>query len=309
MEINRRNFLKQLGSISGFVLLGKSIRAQAAEHPIKSSENYFGVLVDTTLCVGCRSCEKACNEINQDLSRKTADFFQDESVFEKRRRMDGETYTVVNRYFLKDQEKPVYVKFQCMHCVEPACVSACIVGAFSKQPNGAVICDSSKCIGCRYCIAACPFQVPAYEFNNAFTPNIRKCTFCFEKRTSKGETPACVEACPTEAMIFGKRDELIELARERIKRYPDRYVPHIYGEHELGGTSWLYLSGVPFEQIDLPKFGTKSIPSYTEPIQHAIFNHFIPPLALYGLLGGLMWFLKPKKKESEPALDEGGVDK
>ena len=110
-------------------------------------------------------------------------------------------------------------------------------------------------------------------------------------------------------MIFGKRDELIELARERIKRYPDRYVPHIYGEHELGGTSWLYLSGVPFEQIDLPKFGIKSIPSYTEPIQHAIFKHFIPPLALYGLLSGLMWFLKPKKKEPEPELDEEGVDK
>jgi len=309
MEINRRNFLKQLGSISSFVLLGKSIKAQAAEHSIKSSKNYFGVLVDTTLCVGCRSCEKACNQINQDLPRKTPDFFQDKSVFEKRRRMDDETYTVVNRYFPEGQEKPVYVKFQCMHCVEPACVSACIVGAFSKQPNGAVIYDSWKCIGCRYCIAACPFQVPAYEFNNAFTPKVRKCTFCFEKRTLKGEIPACVEACPMEAMVFGKRDELIELARERIKRYPDRYVPHIYGEHELGGTSWLYLSSVPFEQIDLPKFGIKSIPSYTEPIQHAIFKHFIPPLVLYGLLGGLMWSLKPKKKEPKPALDEEEVEK
>ena len=186
-------------------------------------------------------------------------------------------------------------------------MSACIVGAFSRGPNGQVVYDPWKCIGCRYCMAACPFQAPAYEFNNAFTPQVRKCTFCFEQKTSQGKNPACVQACPMEVMTFGKRNELIDSAKNRIKKYPERYIPHIYGEHELGGTSWLYLSGIPFEKIDLPQFASKSIPSYTEPLQHAIFKYFIPPIALYGLLGLIMWRSKPKSEKTQPALDQEGV--
>ena len=191
-----------------------------------------------------------------------------------------------------------------MHCLSPACASACIVGAFTKEPQGAVRYDPWKCIGCRYCLAACPFQVPGYEYSNALTPRVRKCTFCFDERLSKGKVPACVQACPAEVMTFGNRTDLLKLGRERIKKHPDRYLPHIYGEHEVGGTSWLYLSSVPFEQISLPNFGYAPIPSYTEPIQHAIFKYFIPPFALYGLLGGVMWFLRPKKEKPKPALDE-----
>ena len=157
-------------------------------------------------------------------------------------------------------------------------------------------------------MAACPFQVPGYEYDNAFTPEVRKCTFCFDERLSKGEVPACVQACPVEVMTFGKRNELIVLAKERIGKRPDRYQPHIYGEHELGGTSWMYLSSVPFHRIGLPGFGYAPIPGYTEPIQHAIFKYFIPPFALYGLLGGFMWFLKSKKSTPKPALDEKGVN-
>jgi Fe-S-cluster-containing dehydrogenase component len=222
--------------------------------------------------------------------------------------MDAQAYTVVNAYpYPEKSTDPVYVKFQCMHCLEPACMSACIVGAFSKDANGTVIYDPWKCIGCRYCIAACPFQVPSYEFDNAFTPQVRKCTFCFTERTSQGRVPACVQTCPMGVMTFGKRSDLLALARERLQNHPDRYLPHIYGEHELGGTAWLYLSSVPFEAIDLPQFGEKSIPRYTEPIQHAIFKYFIPPFALYGILGGFMWFLRPKKDKPEPALDEKGA--
>jgi len=307
MRTNRRDFLKQLGGIGSVAVLGSSKSASAGEHPVSYPE-HLGVLVDTTLCIGCRSCEKACNEINKDLPRRPREYFQDTGVFEQRRRMDGDAYTVVNAYpNPKKSNAPVYVKFQCMHCIEPACMSACIVGAFSKDPTGAVIYDPWKCIGCRYCMAACPFQVPAYEFDNAFTPEVRKCTFCFTERTSKGEVPACVQSCPMGVMTFGKRSDLVALAKERMKKHPDCYLPHVYGEHELGGTAWLYLSSVPFEAIDLPKFGKKSIPQYTEPIQHAVFKYFIPPFALYGILGGVMWFLRPKKEQPEPALDGKGA--
>ncbi len=309
MGIDRRDFLKRLAGIGGVALLGKGAKAYAGQ-PLGGFPDHLGVLVDTTLCVGCRSCEKACNEINQDLPRIPQESFQDMSVFDGRRRMSADSYTVVNRYpDPKDSERPFYSKFQCMHCLDPGCVSACIVGALTKDPSGAVRYDPWKCIGCRYCMAACPFQVPAYEYHNALTPQVRKCTFCFEARISKGEMPACVEACPMEVMTFGKRRELITIAKSRIKKYPDRYVRHIYGEHEVGGTGWLYLSGLPFEDIDFPKLGNTSVPSYTEPIQHAIFKHWIPPLTWFGVLGLLMWFMKPIENKSEPLSHEEGPEK
>ena len=296
MEVKRRTFLKQAAGISSLALFGKDGVAEASRLQVSSDQS--GVLVDTTLCVGCRSCEKACNEINEDLPRKPAGSFKDESVFENRRRMDYGAYTVVNRYKNdNDLQKPVYAKFQCMHCLYPACVSACIVGAFSREANGAVIYDPWKCIGCRYCMAACPFQVPAYEFSNVLTPQVRKCTFCFDTRLTKGNVPACVQSCPMEVMTFGKRTDLIKQAQEKIKTFPDRYVPHIYGEKEVGGTAWLYLSGIPFTALDFPHLGYHPAPGYTEPIQHAIFKWFLPPLGVYAALGGIMWYLKNKKAQ------------
>ena len=135
MHVKRRTFLKQVAGVSSLALFGKDGTAEASR--LQVSPDQFGVLVDTTLCVGCRSCEKACNEINEDLPRKPAGSFKDDSVFENRRRMDYGAYTVVNRYENdNDLKKPVYAKFQCMHCLYPACVSACIVGAFSREPNG-----------------------------------------------------------------------------------------------------------------------------------------------------------------------------
>ncbi len=260
----------------------------------------FGVLVDTTLCVGCRSCEQACNEVNKDLPRKPPEHFKDLSILEQKRRMDYSTYTIVNRYhnLAEAEQKPVYAKFQCMHCLRPACASACIVGAFSRESTGAVQYDSWKCIGCRYCMAACPFQVPAYEYKNAFTPKVRKCTYC-QLRISVGGLPACVQACPMEVMTFGPRDALLRDARIKLAAYPERYVQHIYGEHEVGGTSWLYLSSLPFEQIGLPKLGYHPAPGYTEPIQPAIFKYFLPPIGLYSLLGGIMWFCNNRKKKTQ----------
>jgi Fe-S-cluster-containing dehydrogenase component len=302
MKNSRRTFLQKVAAISGGLLLGGRREADASR--LQVSPDQYGVLVDTTRCVGCRNCEKACNAINEDLPRKPAEWFKDESVFETRRRMDHSAFTVVNRYeSTTGTDKPVHAKFQCMHCLYPACVSACIVGAFTRDSSGAVIYDAWKCIGCRYCMAACPFQVPAYEFSNVLTPQVRKCTFCFEQRLAKGEVPACVASCPMEVMTFGKRTDLILQAKETMRRNPDRYVPHIYGEHEVGGTAWLYLSGVPFEEIDFPRLGYHPAPGYTEPIQHAIFKWFIPPMGLYATLGGIMWWLRNRKNTKHPTPD------
>jgi len=298
MARNRRSFLKRVSGVGALTVLGTREEAQASGGTV--DPNQFGVLVDCTWCVGCRSCEKACNAANTDLPHRDPEAFEDKSVFARKRRMDHAAYTVVNRHQDPDEPgKSSYAKIQCMHCLYPACVSACIVGALTREPDGAVIYDASKCIGCRYCIAACPFQVPAYEYGNTLTPEVRKCTFCFQTRLSQGKMPACVQACPMQVMTFGKRTELIRLAREKIRKHPDRYVPHIYGETELGGTAWMYLSGMSFEKIGLPKFGYHPVPGFTEPIQHALFKWFLPPLALYGALGGIMWFLKNREQRAK----------
>ena len=295
--------MKQLGVLTGLAVCGNE--SMAGNEQSKPDSDSYGVLVDTTRCVGCRRCEKACNGINTDLPRRDAEFYEDQTVFEKRRRMDEKTYTVVNRYHDgQNPAKTVYAKFQCMHCMQPACVSACIVGALTRDATGAIIYDASKCIGCRYCLVACPFQVPAYEYNNALAPQVRKCHWCQKERLSKGLGPACVQACPMEVMVFGKRSDLLKIAGDRMSRHQGRYIPHVYGEHEVGGTAWLYLSGIPFREIDLPELGPRPIPGYTEPIQHAIFKWFLPPLGLYAVLGGIWWYLTAGRKEQEDGTEK-----
>jgi formate dehydrogenase iron-sulfur subunit len=139
------------------------------------------------------------------------------------------------------------VKRQCMHCVEPACASACPVRALDKQATGPVAYDGSKCMGCRYCMVACPFSVPKYEYSKAI-PVVRKCTFC-SGRQAEGKEPACVGVCPSGALTYGKRGVLVEEARRRVYGNPDKYLPHIYGEHEAGGTNWMYVSDLSFEKL------------------------------------------------------------
>ncbi|HOZ08381.1 MAG TPA: 4Fe-4S dicluster domain-containing protein [candidate division Zixibacteria bacterium] len=291
MSMNRRAFLGVAATGSAALLLG---RQPASADTIESADfsNSRGVLVDTVACIGCRKCEAACNEANR-LTSRSAETFEDKTVLEQHRRPDARAFTVINRF--SDPARPAEpytMKVQCMHCNRPACVSACIVGALRKTPEGPVIYDAWKCIGCRYCMVACPFQIPAYEYEKALDPQVRKCTFCYERITAEGKLPACVEICPNEALTYGRRDELIALARTRIKAYPDRYVNHVYGEFEAGGTSWLYLSPTDFASTELPRLSHDPIPERTEKIQHGIFKSFVPPLALYGLLGLIMHSLR-----------------
>ena len=249
MSISRRRFLGWLGSAGLSTTLGSTARAATTRH-FTGYPGAFGVLFDSTRCIGCRKCEAACNRVNQMPPPDRP--FDDLQVLEKTRRTSARTYTIVNRYDSTSAAKgPLYRKMQCNHCLEPACASACFVSAFSKTETGAVVYDASVCVGCRYCMIACPFEIPTYEYDKVLTPRIQKCTFCYLPRITKGRLPGCVEICPTEALTFGQRSELIRVGRERIRRFPQRYVDHIYGEHEMGGTSWMYLSAVPFREIGM----------------------------------------------------------
>jgi len=261
MTISRRKFLGWLGAAG----LGTTVGTPA--HAAKLGEfsghpDSMGVLHDTSICIGCRLCEKACNQVNE-LPQPDRPF-DDLQVLEEQRRTVAGEYTVVNKYDTPaNGTHPVFRKNQCNHCLEPACASACFVRAFTKTPKGPVTYDASVCVGCRYCMIACPFEIPTYEYNEALTPRIQKCTLC-APRLAKGLLPGCVDVCPTEALSFGKREALLKIARERIRKFPDRYVPHIYGEYEMGGTSWLYLSAVPFKELGLREdLGTTPAPKLT----------------------------------------------
>jgi len=268
----------------------------------KAPPDPYGCLVDISRCVGCRTCEKSCQETHELPDPKKP--FKDKSVFNDKRRMNADSFTVVNRYFTgkvdeEDHLVPSYVKIQCMHCQDPACVSACITGALSKKENGSVYYDVSKCIGCRYCMVACPFEVPAYEYEEPLLPRVRKCTFCFERISKKGGVPACAEVCPVEAITFGKRGTVLELARKKIKEDPGRYVQHIFGEREVGGTSWLYISGEPFEKLGFTPMPERPMPRMAESIQHSVYAYLWAPIVLFLGLGGLMRWSKKRENTGE----------
>lgn len=304
MELNRRGFFKVMGATSALLSAGMG-KARAA-WVSKAPPDPYGCLVDLTRCVGCRKCEEACNDAN---SLPPPDIpFDDPVVFETDRRPDEKTYTIVNRHSsgkIDDRDKlvPVFTKVQCMHCQDPACVSACIAGALTKKENGTVHYDAGRCIGCRYCMVACPFEIPAYEYTNPITPKVQKCTFCFDRIIREGGKPACVAVCPVEAITFGKRNILLVLAKNKISDSPAKYIQHIYGEHEAGGTSWMYISDTPFEKLGFTKVIPEPIPRLSETVQHSLFSYLWSPALLYGLLGGIMWTTNKAKNK-----DKGGSD-
>ncbi|MEA3466263.1 MAG: 4Fe-4S dicluster domain-containing protein [Thermodesulfobacteriota bacterium] len=288
MQLKRRNFFK-LAAVGAATAVAAPKQAQAWQS--KAPADAFGALVDISRCIGCRKCEQACNAINE--LPPAARPFDDLTIFEEKRRPNATKFTVVNRYNsgrIDDKGLLVadYVKVQCMHCQDPACASACITGALSKHSNGAVHYDVSKCIGCRYCMVACPFEIPAYEYHNPITPKVMKCTFCETLMREQNKPPACATICPTEAITFGKRSTLLKLAKKRLHDNPGRYVEHIYGEKEVGGTSWLYLSRVPFAKLGFLTLSDTPLPRLTETLQHSLFSFLWSPALLFTLLGGVM---------------------
>lgn len=190
--------------------------------------NTKALLIDTTMCIGCNACQDACKKANNLPEGEE-------------KKLSSTAYTAL------EEHDGTYVRRMCQHCVEPTCVSVCPVGAFSKTSEGPVLYDEAKCIGCRYCIQACPFQVPRYEWGSNY-PRVQKCRLCAD-RVKQGLLPACAEACPTGATKFGDRNDLIREAYSRISTDPEKYFNRVYGIEEVGGTSVLYLSSVSFEQL------------------------------------------------------------
>ena len=263
--MDRRSFLK-LSAATGMALAANEAQATEPAHP----EEFVGVLVDTTRCIGCRSCERACS-LAHDLP--VPDIEHDGALAQVRDMSDSQ-WTVVNRFDTSKGE--VFVKRQCLHCWQPACGAACLTNAMYKTRTGPVIWRPGKCMGCRFCMVSCPFDVPKFEYSG-WNPKIQKCSMCAE-RLEQGKKPACVEACPTDALMFSSKRQLMEVARVRIYNHPERYVHKIYGEYEVGGTGWLYLSAVPFEEIGFrTDLGTTPYPEYTRNFLYGV------PLGLFGL--------------------------
>jgi formate dehydrogenase iron-sulfur subunit len=280
--ISRRGFLK-IGGCAGLALALSAALEQESVVAEGLSGVQFGVLIDISRCIGCRTCEAAC---------RTANKLPAEVQAPEQRKLTARTWTFVDKRQTAQADKQIatrFVKRQCMHCLEPACVSVCPVGALHKAANGAVVYDDSKCIGCRYCMTACPFDVPRYEWESA-APLIRKCQFCIS-RTSQGQPTACSAACPAGVVKSGPRADLLAEATARIRENPGKYVDYIYGKDEVGGTAALYLSNRPFAELgfrmDLPK---DALPRRTSEVMTKL-----PPLVLgVAVVLGAGTLLSPK---------------
>ena len=269
------------------------------------------ILVDTKQCIGCGACVAACKVVNglpldePDTGKEPSANSLGESDLVTFAQSHGElggklSATVLN---VVETHGEVFVRRFCMHCLDPTCASVCPVGAFRKTASGPVVYDADRCMGCRYCMMACPFSIPRYEWN-AVLPKVSKCTMC-APRQAKGQQPACTEVCPVEAGIFGERDELIAEARRRFRENPSGYMGHIYGEDEAGGTSVLYLSAVPFESLGLPV----DVPHDPLPLYTYRVLSKIPYLVSLGsvLLGGI-WWITNRRNEVARAEGTGGKE-
>jgi Fe-S-cluster-containing dehydrogenase component len=268
---SRRDFLKLAGASAGALLLpAQSALASGDVDP----EHGFAMLYDATRCVGCKSCEAACKAWN-DLPPSP----------EPPDDLTAYDWTLIKQH--QDGDEASFRKYQCMHCLHAGCVSVCTVGALHKTAAGPVVYDAYKCIGCRYCQYGCPFGVPKFQWDKALGL-IGKCTFCAD-RLEQGLIPACAEACPVQALTFGTRIEMLEEAYSRLQQEPERYVDHVYGENEVGGTSVLFLSGVPFDKLGFPTPGSDPVAKSSTIVMNA--TPTIITLAL-PLFGGLHWFVK-----------------
>lgn len=279
---SRRGFLKTLAAgAAGAVTAAVPTVARSKERK-QPPPDAVGMLYDTTRCIGCKACVVACHEAN-DLPPDTRT--SEGRLHDAPLSLNDQTKNIIKLY--KEGDRISFFKQQCMHCVDPACVGACMIGALQKREHGIVTWDKDRCIGCRYCQVACPFNIPKFEWNST-DPRIVKCELC-NHRIAEGKQPACCEVCPREAVIYGTREELLAEARRRLAEHPKRYVPKIYGEHDGGGTQVLYLSHVPFEKLGLPVLGDDAVPEMTRSLQHGLYKGFIAPAALYAAMGAVIF--------------------
>jgi Fe-S-cluster-containing dehydrogenase component len=275
--------------------------ATATASPAKTAPpGAVGMLYDTTRCIGCKACVVACAEANN----LEPDRAQSDGLYQAPVALNSKTKNIIKLYQSGGEQS--YMKAQCMHCVDPACAAACMMHALQKDEKGIVYWDGSRCVGCRYCQVACPYNVPKFEWSS-LNPKIVKCELC-RHRLAEGRQPACVEVCPRQAVIYGTRAELLADAHRRLKEHPDRYIQKVYGEHDAGGTQVLYLAHVDFAKLGLPDVGERAVPETVRTVQSTIYKGFVAPVALYGLLALIVRRNRRKQLAEEPAGDATGKE-
>lgn len=325
MSMDRRQFLKG-------VLAGGAAAATCTPAVVEARGNLtmppqaMGLLYDSTLCIGCKACVAACKESNG----LPPEFSNENDLWDTPLDISGKTKNIIKMYkdgtgLTKDAETDGYafMKHSCLHCVDPSCVSACPVSAMRKDPvTGIVTYDEKDCIGCRYCIVACPFDVPRFQYDTPF-PKIVKCELCNHlKEGDAYQYSACAQVCPTGATLYGPTAELKKEAERRLALKPGEtavfprgkvgsddtyegkvanYLPQIYGDKELGGTQVLKLSAVSFEKLGFRTLPERSFASVSETMQHTLYGYLIAPAIV---LGGLIAVAKRNMREDDQAGSE-----
>jgi Fe-S-cluster-containing dehydrogenase component len=321
MSIDRRQFLKGVLAGGAAVATCAPTAAQARDN-LPMPPKAMGLLYDSTLCIGCKACVAACKESNG----LPPEYSSPDDLWDTPLDISGKTKNVIKVYrdgsgLTKDAETDGYafMKHSCLHCVDPSCVSACPVSAMKKDPvTGIVSYDEKDCIGCRYCIVACPFGVPRFEYDKAF-PKIVKCELCNHLKpddpNSRFQYSACAQVCPTGATLFGPTAELMAEAKRRLALKPGettvyprgkvgsgdshegkvpKYIPRVYGDKELGGTQVLKLSAVPMDKLGMPELPERSFAAVSETMQHSLYGYLIAPAIV---LGGLVAVAKRNMRE------------
>lgn len=282
MDITRRAALKTLVAAAGASAAAAITPTGAPGAVTAAPEDALGLLYDATRCIGCKACMFACNQANE----LPPDTRLSDGRWQMPLDLNEYTKNIIKLYQDPQTQEYSFVKRQCMHCVDPACASACMLGALAKREHGIVTYDETLCVGCRYCEMACPFNIPKFQWDK-LASKIVKCELC-KHRVAVGQQPACTEVCPTGAVIYGQRADLLKDAHQRIDAHPDRYLPKVYGEHDAGGTQVLYLSHVDFARLGLPDLGDRSVPEKVRTVQRVVYRGFAAPVILYGILATIM---------------------
>jgi Fe-S-cluster-containing dehydrogenase component len=313
MRISRRDLLKGAAVAGASTVLVGTAEAREAVEPRPDA---VGMLFDATKCVGCRACQTACKRANKLPEDRAVGPTGGE--YDAPNDLNSSTKNIIKA--VEGGKDSTYMKQQCMHCVDPSCVSVCMMGALHKEGEGKrdmggekkgtgiVLYDKGLCVGCRYCQVGCAFNVPKFEWFEAL-PLIVKCELCRHRADPKKQgplaaaNPACCEVCPREAVIYGKREELLAEAKRRVAAEPAKYAARVYGEKEGGGTQVLYLApaDVSFKQLGLPELAEESQAHFSESVSHAPYLHGVTPIALYAAMA----FVINRNQKKEAAGDHG----
>jgi Fe-S-cluster-containing dehydrogenase component len=298
LKITRRSLFSSMavGAASSLVTGAIAPAVAQAEETAKAPQQAVGMLYDATRCVGCQACVSACAQAG-DLVRDA----KLDSLRQNTRDLTASARSSIKLYKTADGSSYSFVKRQCMHCIDAACVAACMFRALIKNSEtGIVSWNPGLCVGCRYCEIVCPYHIPRFQWHGV-NPRIVKCEFCRE-RLAQGKDPACTSVCPTQAVVFGKRTDLIAEAAFRTAKNPEKYFEHrAFGEGEGGGTQVLYLSHAPFDKLGLPKLSSESIPAKYLKWQKRVYAYLVAPAAAYAVLVGL---LRKRWKRHEKDLEE-----